>query len=142
LVVVKKCFCQQRRHCIIIKGTDSPDIGFYLRAYKFKKVFSVGPLMVFTFFYYFVIAQIFKLIFLSCFCEKHPLILRIFLKLFHNLCSSLLMFYEPGYGIFSNGWKSNWAAARYILFLIFPFLYKESLYRSYYICLQTLGNYS
>ncbi len=46
-----------------LKGAVSPDIGFYLKAYKIESVLFVGPLiMVFTFFY-FVDHEIFTIIF-------------------------------------------------------------------------------
>jgi hypothetical protein len=46
----------------MLKGTVSPDIGFYLKVYKIESVLFVGPLMVFTFFY-FVHHEIFTIIF-------------------------------------------------------------------------------
>jgi hypothetical protein len=36
----------------LLKGTVSPDIGFYLMVYKMESVPFVGLLMVFTFFYF------------------------------------------------------------------------------------------
>ncbi len=46
-----------------LKGTVSPDIGFYFRFWKFKLVLSEGPLMVFTFFLFRSSWDIKKLIF-------------------------------------------------------------------------------
>ncbi len=44
------------------KGTVSPYIRFYLKVYKIESVLFVGPLMVFTFFY-FTDHEIFTIIF-------------------------------------------------------------------------------
>jgi hypothetical protein len=44
------------------KGTVTPDIGFYLSVYDIESVLFVGPLIVFTFFY-FVDHEIFTIIF-------------------------------------------------------------------------------
>jgi hypothetical protein len=52
-----------------LKGTVSPDIGFYLKVYKIELLLFVGPLMVFTFFY-FVDHEIFIIIFQNCFYEN------------------------------------------------------------------------
>jgi hypothetical protein len=41
------------------KGTVSPDNILYFRFWDIKLVFSAGPLMVFTFFY-FIVPEIFK----------------------------------------------------------------------------------
>jgi hypothetical protein len=46
----------------LLKGTVLPDIGFYFDIYKSKSVLSVGPLLIFTF-SYFVVPEIFKIIF-------------------------------------------------------------------------------
>jgi hypothetical protein len=51
------------------KGTVAPDIGLHFSFWKIKLVLSAEPLMVLTFFY-FVVPEIFKNLYLNCFYEN------------------------------------------------------------------------
>jgi hypothetical protein len=52
-----------------LKGTVSPEIGLHFRFWKIKVVLSAGLLMVLTFFY-FVVPEIFKNLYLNCVYEN------------------------------------------------------------------------
>ncbi len=55
-------------HCTV-KGTVSPDIGLHFNVWKIKLVLYAGLLMVLTFFY-FVVPEMFKNLYLNCFYEN------------------------------------------------------------------------
>jgi hypothetical protein len=72
------------------KGTVSPDNRLYFRFWDIKLVIFAGPFMVFTFFY-FIVPEIFKSLFLTCFYENTYYFSRFFQKAFQNLCPAYLL---------------------------------------------------